>query len=113
MLGGMTSIPLNFVRELSFEINGERRSGKLSIRELSFSPTKQKWECHWSLDYLYPNTVSFTGDDPLQALTRTLDFVASFIRGSELDGHKVHWQYEGDNAGLDFPLWREDDASPA
>ena len=107
----MESIPLNLVRELTFEVNGERRTGKMTIRELSFSPNKQKWECHWSLDHLYPETVSFTGDDALEALTRTLDFAASFIRGSISDGHKVYWQYEDDNAGLLFPLWRSNDGA--
>jgi hypothetical protein len=102
----MASIPLSFVRELQFEINGERRTGKLTIRELSFSPAKQKWECHWSLDHLYPDAVSFTGDDALDALIRTLDFAASLIRSSNADGYKVFWQYDGDNAGLLFPLWK-------
>ena len=103
----MRDIPLNFVRELQFLIRGESRTGKLSIRSLAFSEEKQQWEFHWSLDHLYPETVSFTGDDPLQALTRTLDFAAGFIRGSEKDGFKVQWQYEGDNAGLAFPLSEE------
>ncbi len=104
----MREIPLNFVRELHFVIRNEPRIGKLSIHRLVFSKSKQQWECHWSLDHLYPETVSFTGDDPLQALTRTLDFAASFIRGSESDGSKVYWQYEGDNGGMSFPLSEED-----
>jgi hypothetical protein len=103
----MREIPLNLVRELHFVIRGEPRTGKLSIHRLAFSESKQKWECHWSLDHLYPETVSFTGDDPLAALTRTLDFASSFIRGSEMDGHKVHWQYEGDHGGLTFPISEE------
>jgi len=103
----MREIPLNFVRELNFVIHGEARRGKLTIRSLTFSEAKQKWECHWSLDHLYPDAVSFTGDDPLQALTRTLDFAAAFIRGSELDGFKIYWQFEQDNAGLEFPLFRQ------
>jgi hypothetical protein len=103
----MSDIPLNLVREIHFLIDGETRTGKLSIHRITFSQTGQKWECHWSLDHLYPETVSFTGDDPLQALTRTLDFASSFIRGRELDGCKVHWQYEEDHAGLVFPMCEE------
>ena len=49
--------------------------------------------------------MSFAGDDPLAALTRTLDFAAAFIQGSVLDGFKIYWQYEGDNAGLEFKSW--------
>ena len=104
----MREIQLNFVRELHFLIHNEPRTGKLSIHRLVFSEAKQKWECHWSLDHLYPDTVSFTGDDPLQALTRTLDFAASFIRGTEKDGFKVYWQEEGDNGGLTIPQTEED-----
>ncbi len=104
----MREIPLNFVRDLHFVIRNEPRVGKLSIHRLVYSEAKQAWECQWSLDHLYPETVSFTGDDPLEALTRTLDFAASFIRGSERDGFKVYWQYEGDNGGLDFSLSAED-----
>ena len=98
------NIPLDFERELQFTIKGEVLTGKLRIQKLSFSEEKQRWECHWSLDHLYPEPIKFTGDDPLQALTRTLDFASSFIRGSELDGCKIFWQFEGDHGGLTFPL---------
>jgi hypothetical protein len=100
----MNEIALNLVRELKFEIAGEPRIGKLAIHALNFNTEKNKWECHWSLDHLYPDTVSFTGDDPLAALVRTLKFASEFIRGSNEDGHKVYWQYDGDNAGLPFNL---------
>ena len=101
----MNEIPLKFRRELEFEIRGERRKGMLSIESLNFNEAKQKWECRWSLDHLYSNTVSFTGDDPLGALIRTLEFASDFIRGSNEDGFKVYWQFEGDNAGLPFTIY--------
>jgi hypothetical protein len=100
----MNEIPLNFLRELNFEIKGEKRRGKLSIESLNFNDKKKKWECRWSLDHLYSNTVSFTGDDPLSALVRTLEFASDFVRGSNEDGFKVYWQFEGDNAGLPFKI---------
>lgn len=100
----MNDIPLNFSRELTFELHGRRLSGKLSIERLHFNEVQQKWECRWSLDYLYPNTVSFMGDDPMGALIRTLQFASEFIRSSNKDGHKVYWQYAGDNAGLPFTI---------
>jgi hypothetical protein len=103
----MNIILLNLVRELNFTDGDKPRTGKLLIHQLIFSEERKKWECHWSLDYLYPEAVAFTGDDPLQALTRTLDFAASYIRGCELDGSKLHWQYEGDHGGLVFPMNEE------
>ena len=98
----MNEIPLNLTRELKFEIGGKALEGKLSIRSLNFNTDKNKWECRWSLDHLYPDSVSFAGDDPLEALVRTLKFASEFIRGSNEDGHRVFWRYEGDNAGLPF-----------
>src|SRR5690606_9555366 len=98
----MNEIPLGFCRELKLQIKGRSLKGNLSIESLNFNEAKQKWECRWSLDHLYPSTVGFTGDDPLAALTRTLEFVSDFIRDSNADGFKIYWQSEGDNAGLPF-----------
>jgi hypothetical protein len=75
----MNEIPLNFCRELKFEIKGKVLTGKLCIETLKFSEEKQTWECRWSLDHLYPNAVSFTADDALGALVRTLQFASNFI----------------------------------
>ena len=101
----MNEIPLKLSRELEFEIRGERIKGKLLIESLNFNEAKQKWECRWSLDHLYPSTVSFTGDDPPDALIRTLEFASDFVRGSNEDGFKVFWQFDGDNAGLPFTIY--------
>ena len=103
----MKEITLNFERELQFTLHGERRTGFLRIEKLLFSPEQGRWECRWSLDHIYPETVSFRGDDPLQALATTLDFASSLIRGSELDGAGIFWQYEGDHGGLTFPMCEE------
>lgn len=99
----MIEIPLNLERELSIEWNGVLKRGSLRINRLYFDPEESMWRCDWSIDYLYPEAVHFTGDDPLAALARTLDFASSFIRGSTTDGTKIQWQYPGDLGGLDFP----------
>jgi hypothetical protein len=99
----MSEIPLNLNREFTFLLNGSQKKGWLRLRKLYFDETKAQWRCDWSLDYLYPNTVHFSGDDPLQALTRTLDFASSLIRGSIIGGDRLYWQYDGDLGGLDFP----------
>jgi len=100
----MKEIILNFERELHFILHGQPRTGYLRVTKLVLSPDHGRWECRWSLDHIYPETVSFRGDDPLQALTTTLDFAASLVRGSEVDGATIFWQRDGDHAGLTFPM---------
>ena len=100
----MNEIPLTLVRELTYEIKGELLKGKLSIESLNFNTEKNMWECRWSLDHLYENTVSFAADDALGAVVRTVEFASDLIRGFNADGYKVYWQYEGDNAGLPFVI---------
>ncbi len=99
----MNEIPLNLERKLLIERDGESRQGFLRINRLYFDPERSRWHCDWSLDHLYTQAVHFAGDDPLAALTRTLDFASSFIRGSTTDGIKIQWRFPGDLGGLDFP----------
>lgn len=107
----MKEILLNLERELSFRKDGEETNISLRINKLYFDDQKKQWRCDWSLDHLYPEAVHFPGDDPLAALSRTLDFASSFIRASTTDGAEVRWQHDGDLGGLSFPqsesgLWK-------
>lgn len=99
----MKEIPLNIKRELSLHWNENQLRGFLRVNRLYFDNEKSKWRCDWSIDHLYPKAVHFAGDDPMDALTRTLDFASSFIRGSTIDGIGIQWQYPGDRGGLEFP----------
>ena len=49
---------------------------------------------------LCPSGSWIYGADPLDAITKALDFLSSLIPGSEDDGLVVWWQAEGDHAGL-------------
>ena len=103
----MSKIELNISRDFVLLTNGKSQSGKLCLNSLELVEGQGKWVCRWSFDPLYTETVSFTGDDPLQALTRTLDFASSFIRECESDGIKLLWKVDGDQGGLTFPLCEE------
>jgi len=95
-------IPLNLVRNLKLSSVSGESPGKLSIRRLYYDPDIGKWRCDWSLYPLYRETVHFPGDDPLQSLTRTLKFADDLIAGFRDSGDDLHWQFPGDNAGLDL-----------
>ena len=96
-------VALSLRRELQFVIHGERMTGELFVGDLQFDPERQRWYCHWSLSFVHPEIGRLSGDDPMDALTRTFDFLSSLIRGSEEDGLIVWWRYQGDHAGLTFP----------
>ncbi len=96
----MKEIPLNFSRELTFTYQGETKTGNLTVTRLYFDSEAGSWRCEWSLDHLYPEAVHFTGDDPLAALTRTLEFAGEFIRGRIEDGYEIYWQDEEDMGGF-------------
>ncbi|MFK5922893.1 MAG: hypothetical protein QM496_11995 [Verrucomicrobiota bacterium] len=99
----MKEILLAITRELTFQKEGEKYTGFLRINRLYFDENSACWRCDWSIDHLYPEAVHFPGVDPLEALSRTLDFAASFILGSSTDKLKIHWQYDDDLGGLEFP----------
>jgi hypothetical protein len=74
------------------------------LGDLKWIPEKKKWACRWSVSIIHPEVGLIYGDDPLDALTKTVDFLSSLIRGSELDGLRVWWRKDGDHAGITFPL---------
>ena len=98
----MKDIPLNFVRKLTRREGGRSRKISLKINKLYFDKKTKQWRRDWSLDHLYPEAVHFPGHDPLEALTRTLDFASSFIRGTIIDGPEISWNSQGDMDGLLF-----------
>ena len=100
----MDAIEFRLERELQFRISGQHSAGKLFVGDLTWQQDNKRWACHWSLAHVHPEIGSFYGADPLAALTTTLDFLSSLIRGSEDDGLIVWWQAEGDHAGLTFPM---------
>jgi hypothetical protein len=108
----MNILPFKLERELHFRIRGQHSTGKLSVGGISWVEGKKKWACDYSLGHVDPDGGRIYGADPIQALTATLDFLSSLIRGSEDDGLIVWWQVEGDHAGLTFPQcegqsWKE------
>jgi hypothetical protein len=100
----MSELPFKIERELHYRIKGQPSSGKLFIGDIEYLDASRRWACHWSLAHIHPEIGRIYGADSLEALTRTLDFISSLIRGSEEDGLIVWWQVEGDHAGLTFPL---------
>lgn len=99
----MNTLPFKLERELHFRIRGQHSTGKLFVGDITWLEEKKKWACHWSIAHVHPEVARLYGADPLDALTKTLDFLSSLIRGSEDDGLTVWGQDEGDHAGLTFP----------
>ncbi len=100
----MSTLPFKLERELHFRISGQPSTGKLSIGDITWLDERKIWACHWSITHIHPEVGRIYGADPIEALTRTLDFLSSLIRDSEDDGLTVWWQVEGDHAGLIFSL---------
>ncbi|MGZ4972389.1 MAG: hypothetical protein ACXWDN_06475 [Limisphaerales bacterium] len=99
-------------RDLHFRIRGQPSTGKLLVGGVSWVEEKKKWACAYSLAHVVPEGGRIYGDDPLDAVSKTLDFLSSLIRGSEDDGLVVWWKVEGDHGGLSFPMcesesWRK------
>jgi hypothetical protein len=102
----MTAPYANFriERDLHFDLQGHVRLGKLVVGGLEWIQERGQWACHWSVAYVHPEPGRIYGKDPLDAVVKTLDFLSSLVRGSEIDGLKVWWLDQGDHAGLTFPL---------
>ena len=100
----MIQIDFKIERELNFRIGGQHVKGKVFVGDIFFQEPNNRWACHWSLSHLHHGVSLIYGKDPLDALINTLDFLATFIRGSEVDGYAIWWQSEGDNAGMRFPI---------
>ena len=103
----LTNPNLKLERNLTFIIEGQTKTGTLVIGDLEWLESKSKWACHWSISYIHPEVGRIYGLDPLDALTKALDFLSSLIRGSERDGLEVWWRQKGDHVGLTFPLCEE------
>jgi hypothetical protein len=100
----MNTLPFRLERELHFRVGGQLSTGKLIIGGVTWVEAKKKWACDYSLAHVVPDGGRVYGADPLDAVSKALDFLSSLIRGSESDGLIVWWQAEGDHAGLAFPL---------
>jgi hypothetical protein len=100
----MNTFAFKLERELHFRVGGEHSTGKLTVGGVSWVEAKKKWACEYSLAHINPEGGRIYGTDPLDALSKALDFLSSLIRGSEEDGLIVWWQTEGDHGGLTFPL---------
>ena len=101
------STDLAFERELTFVIRNERQKGRIFDGNPEWLEQKNKWACHWSISHIHPELGRMYGLDPLDAFTKTLDFLSSLIRGSEQDGLQIWWREPGDHAGITFPLCEE------
>jgi hypothetical protein len=97
----MCDIQLDFHRKLTFSIEGSVSIGEINIPKIVFLPERQRWGCHWSISFIKPDSSQYmTGDDPMEALTRTLELASSLLRDSGIPNLKVWWQFEGDNGGI-------------
>jgi|SRR5882762_3672686 len=103
----LSNCDLRLERTLTFVIRSEVRAGSLFVGDLQWAETKNKWVCHWSISHIHPEMGRMYGSDPLDAFIKTLDFLSSLIRGSELDGLQIWWRERGDHAGMTFPLCEE------
>jgi hypothetical protein len=91
-------------RTLTFRIRDRLEKGDVYVGNIAFRADKGKWVCHWSIAFIHPEVFYIFGNDPLDALISTLDFLTSLIRGSERDGLVVWWRSEGDHGGFAFGM---------
>ena len=104
MKSGTEFFSLRLERVLHFQLSDQETTGTLFVGDIRWQEEKKKWVCHWSLSNVHPEIGQIYGDDPLDALIKTLDFLSVLIRGSENDGLIVWWQNRNDHAGILFPL---------
>ena len=93
----MDDIVLDFRRELTFSVGSDTCQGELKIPKIVYLPERKKWGCHWSITFIKEEPMCIYGDDPLQALTRTLEAVSKLLQNSGIPDLKVWWKNEGDN----------------
>lgn len=93
-----------FRREINFRFNDSEKKGELRIGGIEKLKEGQ-WACHWSMSHVSPELSKIYGKDPLHALSECMNFLANLIRGSEQDGLKVWWEYEGDHCGVNFSFY--------
>jgi hypothetical protein len=78
--------PFWLERRLKFEINGQIEEGTLAVGKITWISERKKWACEWSISFIHPEIGKLFGNDPMEALTLSLDFLSDLIRGSEKDG---------------------------
>lgn len=93
----METADFKIERALTFKRASEIRKGKATISNVRFSDDHMGWLCDASIDYLEANTVTFEGDDALQAINHSLFFFSEVILGATEGGWSVWWQEEGDH----------------
>lgn len=75
-------------------------TGPLTIGPIRWLPDRKTWACYWSVHVIHPEEGRLHGDDPIQALDRTLGFLADLINGHIKDGFEMWWQHKGDACGF-------------
>jgi hypothetical protein len=94
------SLDFRLERTIRVRRGGPETSGPLTIGPIRWLPERKSWACYWSIHVIHPEEARIYGDDPLQALERTLGFFANFINGSIEDGFEMWWQDKGDACGF-------------
>lgn len=79
---------------------GPETAGPLTVGPIRWLPERRRWACYWSIHVIHPEEARLYGDDPMQALDRTLEFIGNLIRGSIEDGFEMWWRFEGDACGF-------------
>ena len=79
---------------------GPWTSGPLTVGPIRWLPERKTWACYWSVHVIHPEEGRLYGDDPMQALDRTMGFLANLINGHIEDGFEMWWQHEGDACGF-------------
>ena len=74
--------------------------GPLTVGPVKWDAKRKRWACYWSIHRIHDHEHRIHGEDPIQAITRTLRFMEDFIRGSISDGIVMWWQFEGDECGF-------------
>lgn len=93
-------IEFRLERNINVRWHGVESPGPLTVGPIRWLPERGSWACYWSIHQIHPEEAKLYGDDPIQALERTLRFVANLIRGSIEDGIDMWWQNEGDECGF-------------
>ena len=87
-------------RTIRVRHNGVESSGPLTVGPVLWLPELGCWACSWSVHVIHPEEARIYGEDPIQALDRTLWFLMKFIHGHIEEGFSMWWQHEGDACGF-------------
>jgi hypothetical protein len=94
--------PFEFRLERTIHVRraGPATSGPLTVGPIRWLSERGTWACYWSIHVIHSEEARLYGDDPIQALDRTLEFITNLIHGSIEDGFTMWWQSEGDGCGF-------------